>query len=898
MKPFSFFRQVRLSIKRSQARVRRLLTLLLLLALFSGAAVLPTLAHIAAETSIVQSLSNAEELVQQGRTFYEAERFNDAASVLQQAAEAFEVQGDGLQQAITLSNLSLAYQQLGQWEQAENAITQSLNLLKTGQNIDTSSERFSQGDASRSQILAQSLDVQGRLQLAKGQTESALNSWRQAANTYAQVGDETGAIRSRINTASALQAMGLYRQAEKTLTEANQALQNQPDSPLKVTGLRHLGNVLRVVGDVSKSQQVLEQSLAVAQRLPSPTAIAEALLALGNTAHAQARTLLALGNTDGARTDIQAALDFYQQAVATSPSATIQIQAQLDQLSLLLEDKQLSAAQALWLPILAQISSLPSSRTAVYARIDLAQSLMQLRQNTTTDTPSKLNIAQLLSTAIQQAKSLSDQRATSYALGTLGELYEQTQQWFDAIDLTQQALLIAQAIEASDVAYQWQWQLGRLLKTKGDRKGAIAAYTEAVNTLQSLRYDLVAINPDVQFSFRESVEPVYRQLVDLLLQTEGKTELNQDNLKKAREVIESLQLAELNNFFREACLEPTQELDLVVDQVPTAAVIYPVILPNRLEVILKLPQQPLRRYTAAISQEEVESILDNLRQKIVKPHTLQEVRSLSQQVYQWLVQPALADLAQNGIKTLVFVLDGSLRNIPMAALYDGKQYLIEDYSIVLTPSLQLVTPKPLKQESIKTIAAGISESRLGFSALPNVKQELEEIQSEVSGRVLLNEQFTTQAFQDQINSLPFPVVHLATHGQFSSNAENTFVLAWDEKINVNQLSNLLRTREETRSEAIELLILSACQTAAGDKRAALGLAGVAVRAGARSTLASLWNVNDESTALLMSQFYKELMNKGLDKAEALRQAQLALLHNPEYQLPMYWSPYVLVGNWL
>lgn len=828
----------------------------------------------AVESFIVQSVPDAQSLVEQGRSLYEAERFNDAAKVLQEAAAAFEVQGKGLQQAMTLSNLSLAYQQQGQWEQAEQAIAQSLNLLQTGQNLDASTER--------TQILAQSLDIQGRLQLAKGQADSALSSWKQAVDTYAQVGDETGAIRSRINSASALQAMGLYRQAKKTLTEVNQTLENQPDSPLKVTGLRYLGNVLRIIGDLNESRQVLEQSLEVARALQSPTAIAEVLLALGNTAHAQA--------------DIQAALQFYQQAAAASP--TLQVPAQLHQLSLLLENKQWNAAVALWPKILAQIGNLPPSRTAVYTQIDLAQSLMRLRQNTVTDTPTWLDIAQLLSTAAGQAKSLSDQRATSYALATLGGLYERTHQSSEAQDLTEQALLIAQTIDAPDIAYQWQWQLGRLLKTKGDIKGAIAAYTEAVNTLQSLRYDLVAINPDIQFSFRESVEPVYRQLVDLLLQTEGNTELSQDNLKKAREVIESLQLAELNNFFREACLEPTQELDLVIDQVPTAAVIYPVILPNRLEVILKLPQQPLRRYTTAISQEEVESTLDNLRQKIVKPHTLQEVRSLSQQVYQWLVQPALAHLAQSQIKTLVFVLDGSLRNIPMAALYDGRQYLIENYSIVLTPSLQLVTPKPLKQESIKTIAAGISESRLGFSALPNVQQELEEIQSKIPSRVLLNKQFTAQAFQDQINSLPFPVVHLATHGQFSSNADKTFVLAWDEKINVNQLSNLLRTRDESRPEAIELLILSACQTAAGDKRAALGLAGVAMRAGARSTLASLWNVNDESTALLMSQFYKELMNKGLDKAEALRQAQLALLHNPDYRLPMYWSPYVLVGNWL
>jgi CHAT domain-containing protein len=179
-----------------------------------------------------------------------------------------------------------------------------------------------------------------------------------------------------------------------------------------------------------------------------------------------------------------------------------------------------------------------------------------------------------------------------------------------------------------------------------------------------------------------------------------------------------------------------------------------------------------------------------------------------------------------------------------------------------------------------------------------VKRELEEIQSKVPSQVLFNEQFTTQAFQNQVNSLPFPVVHLATHGQFSSDADNTFVLAWDEKIKVNQLSNLLRTRDQSRPDAIELLILSACQTAAGDKRAALGLAGVAVRAGARSTLASLWNVNDQSTALLMGQFYQVLANKAVPKAEALRQAQLALLKNPKYALPMFWAPYVLVGNWL
>ncbi|NEQ28819.1 MAG: CHAT domain-containing protein, partial [Microcoleus sp. SIO2G3] len=327
------------------------------------------------------------------------------------------------------------------------------------------------------------------------------------------------------------------------------------------------------------------------------------------------------------------------------------------------------------------------------------------------------------------------------------------------------------------------------------------------------------------------------------------------------------------------------------------AVIYPFILPDRLEVILQLPQKPVQHYAIAVGKEEVQSTLKQLQENIAKPHTLRQVQSLSQKVYNWLIKPAEADLADSKTPTLVFVLDGWLRNIPMAALYDGKQYLIEKYSIALTPGLQLIEPKPL-QKGLKTIAAGLSEPRSGFSALPNVKRELEEIRSQVPSSILLNQEFTRSALQNRINSLPFPVVHLATHGQFSSTAEETFIVAWDNRIYVKEFNKLVRTIEQNRPEAIELLILSACQTAAGDERAGLGIAGVAFQAGARSTIASLWNLDDESTAVLMSQFYQELSNKKLTKAEALRRAQLALLQNPKYKRPMFWAPYVLLGNWL
>jgi CHAT domain-containing protein len=472
--------------------------------------------------------------------------------------------------------------------------------------------------------------------------------------------------------------------------------------------------------------------------------------------------------------------------------------------------------------------------------------------------------------------------------------------------LTEQALQRLSAFDTPELAYLWQWQLGRLYQLQEKPKEAIAAYTLAFQLLQSLRQDLVATNPDIQFTFRDAVEPVYRELVALLLQPSPAAlqqgEVSQDNLKKARDVIEALQLAELNNFFQEACLEGKPQQ---IDQLdPKAAVVYSIILPERLAVILSIPGRPLRYYGTTLTsgsgsgEGEVERTFDDLvatlNPFISSPNPLVP----NQKMYNWLIRPAEAELAKNGIKTLVFVLDGVLRGVPVSALHDGKQYLIETYNVALTPGLQLFNPRRPALEKSSVLVGGLTESRLGFSALPSVTQEVKNIAKIASTNVLLDGEFTRSPLETKIQSNTFPIVHLATHGQFSSLAEDTFLLTWDERINVKNLDQLLRERNQFVRSPIELLILSACQTAAGDKRAALGLAGVAVRSGARSTLATLWSVEDESTADFMTKFYQVLNQPNVSKADALRQAQLSLLHSPQYQHPFYWSAFVLVGNWL
>jgi CHAT domain-containing protein len=832
--------------------------------------------------TIEQTALSPSAQVQQAEDHYQAGQLSEAIDLWRQAATQYERDEDRLNRSLVLSFLATAYADLGQWSQANSAINEAILLLNA--------QTPASNDTPR--VFAQVLTAQGKLQLAQGQASDALATWQQAESFYRETNNINGVLGSQINQARALQAEGLYRRSTDLLTQVEQSLQNHPDSRLKVTGLRSLGKMLRLVGNLAQSRVVLEQSLAIAQNLGDnvpASDISSILLSLGNTAHAQG--------------DIETALAFYQQSLATAPSLTANTQIQLAQLSLLVDTDRQTEAQHLFSQIQSQLGQLPPSRLAAYARIDLAQSAVKIsRHQTETASASLLRTsAQELATAVQQIRSMGDRRGESYALGTLGGLYENTQQWDNAKTLTQQALSLAQSIDAPDIAYQWQWQLGRIFcqgqqpcTSTGNLQNATVAYAEAVKTLRSLRNDLAAINQNAQFSFLESVEPVYRQYVELLLQSETNAP-SQENLKQARETIEALQLAELDNFFREACITARP---VKIDQIdPHAAVIYPIILPNQLAVILSLPNQPLRYHKTALHQAEVEQILTQMLQGLRATAFVEDWLPIAQQIYDLLLRPEEGELTASDIKTLVFVPDGLLRSLPMAALHDGQQYLIEKYSVVLTPGLQLLQPQAIDRLQLRGLLAGLTQGREKFSALPNVVTEINQIEAEIPSQVLLDQAFTNQALSTEIDSTPSQLIHLATHGQFSSNADETFILTWDGRINVKQLDQMLRSRE-SRLSPIELLVLSACQTATGDKRAALGMAGVAVRSGARSTVASLWSVNDLSTASLMIEFYRELEKPETTRAEALRRAQVTLLHQDGYTSPYYWAPFVLLGNWL
>ncbi|MGF1492930.1 MAG: CHAT domain-containing protein [Microcoleaceae cyanobacterium] len=951
---------------------------------------------------VVATVVAQSATIEQAQDRYRARDFQVAVDLWQQLARQFSTKGDRLNQAMALSNLSLTYQQLGEWEAAATAIDQSLGLLNP---LAESSDQ--------QRILAQTLDIQGRFYSETGQEQKAVETWQRAADLYQDNQNRASLSQNLMNQAQVLQNMGLYPRVCRTLLQSLeiefslnqgcnltesvlQQLADVPDSALKFEGLRRLGNIQRITGALSQprvlgvlaseateesvradlrpdSKSLLTASLQVAERLNNPQAVAVAHLSLGNTERAIAKRDYLREVNDGdphlakqakyqnyIEKLEQQALRQYQLAATQATSPSTKLQAQLNQLSLSTESydfvlndpeafsdfstrSQVLTEAARWKSLEKTVADLPASRSNLYEKVNYADSLIrlyeisnssqmppQLQTELQTQEPTQAEIEGMLQTALAQSQNLVDRKAEAHSLGTLGSFYEKlgnldkaaakpetaVKQWAMAEKFTTAALEIAPAYTSPDIAYQLSWQLGRVRdaqrdpNSSADLKRTIAAYQNSFETLQALRSDLVAINPEVQFSFRESVEPVYRQLVDLQLQlaeqlqADGNEPELQVQMQAVRQVIESLQVAELNNFFRDACVDANPRLiDRVAQESKTAAVIYPIVLPDRMDVIVSLPTDPdptFKLYKTSVKERNLNETVRDLYSFLANQRA--GFKTGSKQVYDWLIRDIEPELAANQVDTLVFVLDGILRKIPMAALYDGEQYLVEKYTIALTPGLQLLNPQPISRQDLKALLGGASQAE-SFTAenlneLPGVDEELQTISTILDEpETRQNEQFTRENLRQLLNKVPFPVVHLATHGQFSSDKDETFILDFNGRINAEDFDNLLRKPDE--KNPIELLVLSACETAEGDDQAALGLAGIAIRAGARSTVASLWNVSDNSTARLMADFYAQLADpqRQANKAQALQIAQEELLSDPATQHPYYWAPFVLVGNW-
>ena len=735
---------------------------------------------------------------------------------------------------------------------------------------------------------------QGNQQLQAGQAEVALESWEKAESLYRQAGDTYGVLGSQMNQSQALQALGFFRSASVILSQIHTSLDTQPNDALKVQTLANLGTALQVTGDLNQAKEILLQSLALAQTIASPPSLISIHKSLG-------QNYQALGQS-------AEAFQHYNLALSLNPTQYEALEIQLDQLELHRQINQFDHVDFIANQIQASLSQLPPSRRSVFLQVNWAQQVLKRFDAAESWlSVTQQDVAKILSQAILTAQTLQDQRAESFATGQLAAMYEQTQQWSEALSLNKKAIASAQDSESLDLLYQWQWQAGRIYRQQAQspqivaslsldhtiqpQRLAVQSYSDAVQTLNTIRISLLSSNQNTQLSYQESVEPVYRELADLLLHPQS----SQTELEQARDVIENLQLAELENFFRSACIDSEPSRIDAVDS--EAAVLYPIILGDRLEVVTSLPNQGLSHHSIAISQVQLEKTLTRYLSSL-NPRFPDSIRlGFAAEIYDWMITPIQTQLEQQDIQTLVFVMDGMFRNIPMASLHTGEKYLIEDYAVAIAPGLQQVKGRFLEKVRRDILVAGLTESRQGFSALPAVKQEIAEIEAQASTQLILDQKFTAENLQKTFVQSNSPILHLATHGQFSSKPEETFLLSWNKKIDLQDFQNILSQARITGT-LIELLVLSACQTASGDRHAALGLAGLAIRSGALSTVGTLWSVQDESTSKFMTSFYQRLsQNSDINKADLLRKTQQEFIHSESYQHPYYWAPFILVGNW-
>ncbi len=448
---------------------------------------------------------------------------------------------------------------------------------------------------------------------------------------------------------------------------------------------------------------------------------------------------------------------------------------------------------------------------------------------------------------------------------------------------------------------------------------AIAPSGNAVLEPPSSDNDKVWKLSDVDEQKLLGIRNVLKEQVDLAFQKQ--------DLAKAFDLIERAYVSELEIFLGNSLkvkpidIANAQDIlgDIAKRTGSAAALIYPIVLSDRLEIMVIPPKdkgKPFSVSNRADTEQVMNDVLVQYRSELIDSSS-NDYLANAQKLYNWIMRPIDAELQARKIDTVVFVMDSGLRVIPPGALHDGKQFLVERYAAVNIAALRLTRLEDRDRKNTRILAMGLTESVSGFSALPSVEVEIRTINSELlAGTSLLNKEFTVSNLQAQRLQNDYGIVHLATHGKFiSDNANDSFIQFWDSRLTLERIPRL-----RFDSPVVEMLTLSACETSVGNN---LGISGLAVDSGARSVLASLWAISDAGTAPLMINFYK-LFPEAKTKALALQQAQRSLIDGslriennkiigiqgiPPISLnnnvgkldlrhPFFWAPFVLIGNWL
>ncbi|MBD2451594.1 CHAT domain-containing protein [Nostoc sp. FACHB-152] len=867
---------------------------------------------------------NTNLLVEQGIKDYNAGNFFNAIKNWQEALNQY--QNNPSATAVVNENLARAYQQIGENKAAIASLSAAIhdysavkNIQQVGRMKSELAQVYSNLGQPRKAIalLCGQIVEQSKNQLSQ-EIECTPESAEQIATKY---NDKRGQVAALGILGEAYRLIGNYDQAIKYLDAAQQVT---PEYQFLV--FNSLGNAYKSRGQLRELQ-------------------ADSAMKAGIYTKEQELTQKALNDYKRAYQYFQDSVKFarnQKQALGQMRGLLnlIQLASQTNNHKVIHDEEFNKTLQ----DALNVLESLPDSATKFYGQIDLAY-LQRDAKGTSPFTycPTHLVLSDnnkalnLLENSVLTSKKLQDNRLISYANGALGHFWECQKDNEKALKYTQSAILAADIkLSAKDSLYLWEWQAGRILDAQNRKQEAIASYQRAFDTLEDIRQDILTAERDVQFDFRDVVRPLYRTLAQSRLELLGVEAITDKRrakeLSKVVNTIDALKLAELQNYFGNDCilsgLNPKPVGELLEDNsvaFKNTGFLSSIILNNKTGILLQLPNQatkfkwiedPNQQGTNKIvSSDTLEKKIAEFRKGLVSKEDINYDTTIAAQLYDWIIRPFAEDIKLQKIKTLIFIQDGFLRSVPMAALYDNQQqkYLIESYAVATTPSLRVTQPKERDRSVQKALILGLTQKATidgkTFDQLFAVPNEVSAVESIFPKNTpLIDDKFIPKNFQQELEKSPYSVVHIASHAQFGIIPEDTFIVTGkNQKLTISQLEISLQNLN-TKSDSVELLTLTACETAVGDDRATLGLAGVALQVGVKSAIASLWSVTDQSTSELVKTFYTNYSNNGISIAQALQTAQIRMINakklppseniNPMYDHPAYWASMIAIGNWL
>lgn len=695
--------------------------------------------------------------------------------------------------------------------------------------------------------------------------------------TLPHLDKETGAyLHALLYLANAYKATGRYKKAWSVLSEHLPLIENSSDTNQKALLFSELGDIYLILGDMKRAAEYLEKAVDAGRSADNP--------------HILGITLNNMGNFFAADRDDYGAVSSYQESLELAQNPSLKSVALLNllRISIQRDDEVEHIADEARI----QIDSLPESYEKAAYLISLSLLLSE-----SGDQPEKCY--ELLDRAKRIAENLQDTRTASYAYGYIGELYRNAARYAEALHQTRRAVFYAQQADSPEILYRWQWQLGKIFSVMNNTEKSLEAYHQAIETLNPIRLEFFTGYRDKKEVFYEKIKPVYMELAELLLEESAgikDEKRREEKLREARDIMELLKIAELQDFFQDDCISRIQSDTQTMNRTPqSTALIYPISLPDHLGLLLTLPNS-MKLIKVSANPKEIREWAERFRNCLQNLSKIdRQILFYAQPLYDWLIRPLESELSAQEIDTLIIAPDAGLRLIPFSALHDGEHFLIEKYAVVTVPAISLTDVSDAARVHIRVLFNGLSEE--ATPPLPGVKKLSENIREITNGgRFLIDEDFTLDNIRQEFSSADYSSVVMATHGIFGGSPQETYLQTSDGRLTMDDLESLIRSGS-IQGRTPELLTLNACQTAMGDERAALGLGGIAVKAGVKSVLATLWSVTDKSAALAVTEFYRNLM-AGMSKAKALQAAQKKMIAEGTYRHPAYWAPFLLIGNWM